>query len=48
MRTMLHSSFFWQMSCGFVLGVAGMVALQPADATRTLVSHFIPAAHVSR
>lgn len=45
MKTMIRSSFFWQVASGFVLGSLGMVALQPAEATRTLVGHFAPHAH---
>jgi hypothetical protein len=44
MVTMLKSSFFWQVASGFALGVVGMVALQPAEATQTMVSHFAPVA----
>ncbi|MFS0773310.1 hypothetical protein [Sphingomonas sp. 1P08PE] len=42
---MLHiikSSVVWQFAGGFVLGAIGLVALQPADATREMVSRFAP------
>jgi len=32
------SSLLWQISAGFVLGTIGIVAFQPAEATRTLTS----------
>lgn len=34
------NSFVWQFTGGFVLGAAGLLALQPAEATRTFASHF--------
>lgn len=40
MMTSLKNSFAWQVTAGFVLGVVGMVALQPIDATRTIIGHF--------
>ena len=43
MRTLIKSSFIWQFGTGFALGAIGLVALQPADARHTLVSHFTPA-----
>ena len=42
MRSFIRSSVVWQFAGGFVLGAIGLVALQPADATRELVSHFVP------
>ncbi|MBB5713337.1 hypothetical protein [Sphingomonas aerophila] len=44
MLTQWKSSVAWQITSGFVLGIVGMVALQPADATRTLVGHIAPQA----
>ncbi len=38
----LKSSVLWQFAGGFVLGTVGLVALQPADATREMVSHIVP------
>jgi hypothetical protein len=48
MRTMLKSSFLLQTASGFVLGVIGMVAFQPAEATQALVGHLTPALHATR
>ena len=48
MLGIVKSSFFWQVTAGFVLGVVGMVALQPAEATRTLASHFGHSQEVAR
>jgi hypothetical protein len=48
MKSMLHSSFFWQMSSGFVLGVVGMIALQPAEATRNLLGHVAALTEIAR
>ena len=40
MISFLKSSFVWQFAGGFVLGAIGLVALQPAEATRELASRF--------
>ena len=42
MLTKLKNSFAWQVVGGFVLGTVATVALQPAEATETLVRHFVP------
>ncbi|MDP1028076.1 hypothetical protein Q5H91_12705 [Sphingomonas sp. KR1UV-12] len=42
MLNIIKSSVVWQFAGGFVLGAIGLVALQPADATRELVSRFVP------
>lgn len=47
MRTILKSSFFWEVAGGFVLGTLGVLALQPANAAfaaRTPVSATMAAA----
>jgi hypothetical protein len=42
MLTHWKSSVAWQVTSGFVLGIVGIVTMQPADATRTLVGHIAP------
>ncbi len=42
MSNFIKSSVVWQFAGGFVLGAIGLVVLQPADATRELVSRFVP------
>lgn len=37
---LLKNSFVWQFAGGFLLGAVGLVTFQPAEATRTLTSHF--------
>ncbi len=39
MTKFVKSSLLWQFVGGFVLGTVGIVAFQPADATRTLTQH---------
>jgi hypothetical protein len=39
MRILKHS-FIWQFTGGFMLGAVGLLAFQPAEATRTFASHF--------
>ncbi len=39
MTKVLKSSLLWQVLGGFVLGTLGIIAFQPAEATRTLTSH---------
>ncbi len=39
MTKFLKSSLLWQVVSGFALGTIGIVAFQPADATRTLAGH---------
>jgi hypothetical protein len=46
--SLFKSSFFWQFAGGFALGAIGLVALQPAEATRTLAEHFMSAPHSQR
>ena len=48
MRSIIKSSFFWQFSGGFVLGAIGLLALQPAEATRTFARHFETATTAQR
>ena len=43
MRTIIKSSFVWQVGVGFVLGAVGLLALQPVEGRAALVSHFTPA-----
>ncbi len=38
MTSILKSSLLWQVFGGFVLGTLGILAFQPAEATRTLTS----------
>jgi hypothetical protein len=38
----LKSSFVWQFAGGFVLGAIGLLAIQPAEATRELEHRFAP------
>lgn len=38
MTKVLKSSLLWQVLGGFVLGTLGIIAFQPAEATRTLTS----------
>jgi hypothetical protein len=44
MISSFKNSFFWQFAGGFVIGAVGLFALQPAEATRTFASHFVPVA----
>jgi hypothetical protein len=46
MLSSFKTSFTWQFAGGFVLGALGLFALQPAEATRTFASHFVPVAIV--
>lgn len=39
MLKILKSSLLWQISGGFVLGTLGILAFQPAEATRTFTSN---------
>ncbi|HEX8384488.1 MAG TPA: hypothetical protein VF592_14080 [Sphingomonas sp.] len=42
------NSFIWQFAGGFLLGAAGLLAFQPAEATRTFASHFTGDASAQR
>ena len=42
------NSFFWQFAGGFVIGAAGLLAFQPAEATQSFGRHLAPVAHVVR
>jgi hypothetical protein len=42
------NSFVWQFTGGFLLGAAGLLAFQPAEATRTFASHFSSSASAQR
>ncbi len=42
----LKSSFVWQFAGGFVLGAIGLVAMQPAEATREMLGRIAPSHHV--
>lgn len=42
------TSFFWQFAGGFVIGTVGLLAFQPASATRAFASHFVAAEQVRR
>jgi hypothetical protein len=44
----LKNSFIWQFTGGFVLGAVGLLAFQPAEATRTFASHFSSSASAQR
>ena len=48
MLNKVKNSFFWQVAGGFVLGAIGVVALQPAEATHSLATHFAPHAATTR
>ena len=39
MAKILKSAMLWQMLGGFVLGTAGILSAQPADATHMLAQH---------
>lgn len=39
MTKVLKSSLLWQVLGGFVVGTLGIIAFQPAEATRALTSH---------
>lgn len=39
MRRFIRSSLLWQFTGGFALGLAGLLALQPADARHVFVGH---------
>lgn len=47
MFKMLRSPLLWQLAAGFMLGTAGMAALEPADAA-DVVRSIVPAHIVSR
>lgn len=47
MRILKHS-FIWQFTGGFMLGAVGLLAFQPAEATRTFASHFSSSASAQR
>jgi hypothetical protein len=42
MLNRFKSSVVWQFAGGFVLGTIGLVALQPADATREMMGRIVP------
>ena len=48
MLAKLKSSFAWQVTSGFVLGTIATIALQPAEATDTLVHRFARQAQPGR
>ena len=48
MRSLGKSGFLWPFVGGFLLGVVGLVTLQPAAATRTLATNLATAAHLTR
>lgn len=39
MLKLFSSSLLWQLVAGFALGTVGIVALQPAESTQTLLDH---------
>lgn len=42
------NSFFQQFAGGFVLGAVGLLAFQPAEATRALTDRFVASAPAQR
>ena len=44
----LKSGFLWPFVGGFLLGVVGLLTLEPASATRTLATNLASAAHLGR
>ena len=48
MRSLLKSRFLWQFAGGFAIGAAGLLAMQPAEATQTLAAHLHIGTHLVR
>ncbi|MEN2793363.1 hypothetical protein ABC974_27335 [Sphingomonas oligophenolica] len=47
MRNIGKSGFVWPFIGGFLLGAIGLVTLEPAAVTRTLVTNVATAAHLA-